>query len=171
MDLLEIYVEDHLALSLAGIKLARRCLKENRDTPLGPFLERLVTELEDDRAILEEAARALGAGASRVKELAASIGEWAGRLKPNGRVFGYSDLSRVWELEALMAGSESRRGLWKVLGTVRRSALDGFDFARLEERARGHRDQLDRQRVRAARGAFRPPARTSGTRAAAVPAR
>jgi hypothetical protein len=70
-----------------------------------------------------------------------------------------------------MAGSESRRGLWKVLGTVRRSALDGFDFARLEERARGHRDQLDRQRVRAARGAFRPPARTSGTRAAAVPAR
>jgi hypothetical protein len=152
MDLLSIYVEDHLALSTAGIRLARRCLAENPVGALARFLARFVAEVEEERAVLEDVARALGTRPSPVKETAAAVGEWLGRLKPNGRVLGYSELSRVWELEALMAGSESRRGLWKLLGKAARrdERLRAFDLAPLEERARGHRDELDRQRLRAA---------------------
>ncbi len=156
MELLAIYVQDHLALSLAGLRLARRCLAENRGTPLGALLGRLVSELEEDRATLKDVARAVGVRSSPLKEAAAALGELAGRLKPNGRIVGYSELSRVWELEALMAGTDARGGLWKVLGKLsRRSpALQAFDFDRLEERARGHRAELERERVRAAVAAF-----------------
>jgi hypothetical protein len=172
MQLLAIYVQDHLALSLAGIRLARRCLAENGGTPLGTFLARLVPELEDDREALKEVARAIGTGPSALKEAAAALGELVGRLKPNGRVVGYSDLSRVWELEALMAGSDARRGLWRLLARAARrtAALRGFDFARHEERARAHHEELERRRVRAAEEAFLPRARAA-RRAAPAPAR
>ena len=156
MDLLAIYVEDHLALSLGGVRLAKRALSENRGTPVGAFLARLVTELEEDRETLKTIAHALGGGRSTVKEAAVVIGEYAGRLKLNGRLFGYSELSRVWELEGLMAGTESRRGLWKVLVKAQRKdpRLTRFDFDRLEERARRHREELERWRVRSAEEAF-----------------
>lgn len=156
MDLLPIYVEDHLALSLAGVRLARRCLGENRGSALGRWLERLVPELEEDRAVLADVAKALGSGRSVVKETAAALGEWLGRLKPNGRLVGYSELSRLWELEALGAGTDSRHGLWKLLARAARRdpRLRAFDFERLEERARHQRAELERHRVRAADAAF-----------------
>ncbi len=156
MDLLPIYVEDHLALSLAGIRLARRCRDENRGSPLGRFLERLVPELEEDRLVLVAVARALGSERSLLKDAAAALGEWFGRLKPTGRIVGYSELSRLWELEALGAGTDSRHGLWKLLArTARRDPrLRSFDFERLEERAREQRAELERHRIRAADAAF-----------------
>lgn len=172
MDLLAIYLQDHLALALGGIRLARRCRDENRGTALGAALRRLVPELEEDRETLKRVAHALGAGPSAVKDLAAAAGELAGRLKPNGRLLGYSQLSRLWELEALMAGSDARRGLWTVLArrARRTPALRGFDFAALEARAAGHHDQLERLRVRAAEAAFAAPARRPRV-AAPAPAR
>jgi hypothetical protein len=172
MDLLGIYVQDHLALSHAGLRLARRCEGENRGTALGAYLGRLVPELEEDRRTLVDVARAIGSGPSPLKELAAVVGELAGRLKPNGRIVGYSELSRVWELEGLMAGTDARRGLWKLLGRVARrsAALRPFDFERLEERARAHHEELERERVRAAEAAFAPRRRGAAGRASA-PAR
>lgn len=169
MDLLAIYVEDHLALSLAGVRLARRCRAANPEGALGAFLERLVPELEEDRAVLRDVARALGGGSSALKETAAVLGELAGRLKLNGRLLRYSDLSRVWELEGLVAGTASRRGLWKLLGKAaqRDALLRGFDFERLEERARGHGEELERHRLRAGEVAFR---RASGRARRPAPA-
>jgi hypothetical protein len=174
MDLLPIYLQDHLALSLGGIRLARRCRDENVGTPLGAALRRLVPELEEDRETLRRVARALGGGPSTVKDVAAALGELAGRLKPNGRLLGYSELSRVWELEALMAGTDARRGLWAVLARLARRvpALRGLDLAALEERAGRHHAELERLRVRAAETAFAAVApRRAGRRAAAAPAR
>jgi hypothetical protein len=156
MEHLETYVQDHLALSLGGLRLARRCLGENQGTPLATFLARLVADLEEDRALLKEVASALRSGPSIVKEAVMVLGEWAGRFKPNGRIVGYSDLSRVWELEGLLAGTDSRRGLWKLLARSQKhdARLQGFDFERLEERARAHHEELERQRIRAADVAF-----------------
>jgi hypothetical protein len=170
MDLLPIYLQDHLALALGGIRLARRCRDENKGTPLGAALRGLVPELEEDRETLKRITHVLGAGPSTVKDAAAIAGELAGRLKPNGRLLGYSELSRLWELEALMAGSDARRALWSVLGKLsRRSApLRDFDFGALEERAARHHAELERLRVRAAEAAFGPAPRKA--RGAAAPA-
>jgi hypothetical protein len=161
VDLIAIYVEDHLALSLAGVRLARRCRAENAGTDLAAYLDRFIAEVEEDREVLKDVAGALGGARSTVKELLAAAGELAGRLKLNGRLLRYSDPSRLWELEALVAGSDSRRGLWKVLQRIGRKdpRLAGFTFEPLEERARAQREQLERFRVRAAESAFGPSAR------------
>ncbi|HSD22652.1 MAG TPA: hypothetical protein VLC54_21550, partial [Anaeromyxobacter sp.] len=86
MDLIALYVEDHLALSLGGLRLARRALAENRGTPYATLLEHLVPDLEEDRDTLKDLAAALGRSRSALKEAAVVLGEWAGRLKPNGRI-------------------------------------------------------------------------------------
>lgn len=173
MDLLPIYLQDHLALALGGIRLARRCRDENGGTPVGAALRRLVPELEEDRETLKRVARSIGAAPSTVKDVAAALGELAGRLKPNGRLLGYSELSRLWELEALMAGTDARRGLWTVLARLARKvpALRGFDFARLEERAAGHHAALEKLRVRAAETAFAGAGPRRGRVGAPAPAR
>ncbi|MGC4001297.1 MAG: hypothetical protein QM767_29110 [Anaeromyxobacter sp.] len=158
MDLIAIYVQDHLALSLGGLRLARRTQNENRGTPLATYLASIIPELEADRAVLKEVASALGGGRSLLKETALAAGELVGRLKPNGRLLGYSPLSRVWELEALVAGSEARAAAWRALdmARAREPRLSGFSFGPLEERARRHAADLDRHRLRAAEVAFTP---------------
>ncbi|WP_049768490.1 hypothetical protein [Anaeromyxobacter sp. Fw109-5] len=173
MDLIALYVEDHLALSLGGIRLARRSLGENRGTPFAAPLERLIPDLEEDRDVLKDLLRALGGSRSALKEAAVVLGEYAGRLKPNGRLLSYSPLSRVWELEGLLAGSESRRGMWNALARVQRQdrRLEGFDFAALEARARRHLDELERWRLRAAEEAFGLAPRRRSRAATPQPAR
>lgn len=173
MDLIALYVEDHLALSLGGIRLARRTLAENRGTPLAAWLERLLPDLEEDREVLKDLLPALGGSRSALKEAAVVLGEYAGRLKPNGRLLSYSPLSRVWELEGLLAGSESRRGLWNALARVQRKdrRLEGFDFAALEARARRHLEELERWRLRAAEQAFGLTSRRRSRAAVPQPAR
>jgi hypothetical protein len=171
MDLLAIYLQDHLALSLGGIRLARRCRRENGAPPLAPFLDRLLAELEDDRRVLREVAAAVGSGPSPLKEAGAVMGEWAGRLKLNGSFTRYSELSRVWELEALLAGSTARLALWRMLRRVARRTpeLQPFDLAPLEARARDQVNALERERERAADAAFAPRRMPRGR--AEVPAR
>jgi hypothetical protein len=173
VDLIAIYIEDHLALSLAGVRLARRCRRENPANELGRFLDGLIPDLEQDRAMLREVAGALRTGGSAAKQLAAAGGEWLGRFKPNGRLFGYSELSRLWELEALEAGSLSRECLWRALDRAGRKdpRLSTFEFAPLEERARQQREALEGFRLRAVEVALAPAPRAAvGARPAEHPA-
>jgi hypothetical protein len=152
---LNIYLNDHLAGSLAGCELAKRSVSSNRGTPFGDFLESLVSELESDRASLEEVMEMVDAPKDRVKPAAAWVAEKLGRLKLNGEILGYSPLSRVIELEGLRAGVEAKLCLWNSLNDLARS--DGrlvMDFDRLIERAEKQQSGLEEQRTEAARIAF-----------------
>jgi hypothetical protein len=93
-------------------------------------------------------------GQDRLKVGAGWLGEKAGRLKPNNRLFGYSPLSRVVELEGLTLGVEGKRGLWQVLRNLQDPRLAEFDFDALLERARAQRDGLEERRLAAALDAF-----------------
>jgi hypothetical protein len=86
----------------------------------------------------------------------ALIGERLARLKPNGRLTGYSDLSRVIEAESLMAGVVAKQRLWVSLErTVRaQPALNGYDFTALAARAERQLDQLRMFHEQAAEVAF-----------------
>jgi len=57
----------------------------------------------------------LDVGIDRAKQFVAWTAEKAGRLKLNGRLLGYSPLSRVEELEALRLGVTGKRMLWIAL--------------------------------------------------------
>ena len=147
--LLGIYLNDHLAGATLAVELARRTARANAGTALGVFLtESLVPEITEDRETLERLMDALGVKRSRSKVVAAWTAEKAGRLKLNGELRRYSPLSRLLELEGLAAGIELKRGLWLALADA--SSIEGFDFARLAERAGAQRSHLEEHRRAAA---------------------
>jgi hypothetical protein len=155
-DPLSIYLQDHHAGACFGLELARRAAGENRGTELGDFLTRLAKEIEDDREELEAIMSELGVGADRLKVVGAWTSEKLGRLKLNGRLLGYAPLSRVLELEGLLAGVEGKLALWRALrerppGGVR---VDEAQIERLERRAQRQLRELRTRHKRAARLAF-----------------
>lgn len=151
---LPIYLNDHLAGSVVGIELARRIRSSNEGTPLGAALAELCAEIEADQDTLREAMGRLGVSASRVKPAAAWLAERLGRLKLNGQLRGYSPLSRVLELEGLEAGVHAKLLLWRGLGRVYGTRLEGFDFEALAARAESQRERIEDQRLEAVTTAF-----------------
>jgi len=150
--LLKIYLNDHLAGSMAGLELAKRCCASNEGTPLGDFLKRLTEEIESDKTALEELMDTLDATKDPVKQLAAWAGEKLGRLKMNGQLTGYSDLSRLEELEGLSLGVTGKLALWRSLRNVadHDSRLATTDLDGLISRAQKQREELESHRLEAA---------------------
>ena len=139
---------------MVGVELARRGRRSNEGTPLGRYLAEVAKEIEEDRDSLKAVMERLDVGEDRVKMTVGWLGEKAGRLKPNNRLFGYSPLSRLIELEGLTLGVEGKRGLWQVMRDLQDPRLAEFDFDALLERARTQRDGLEERRLAAALDAF-----------------
>ena len=149
---LGIYLNDHLAGAVGGEELAKRCLSENRRSPLGAFLERLVQEISEDREALERLMSRLGVARDPWKTQAAWLLEKVGRLKLNGGIMSYSDLSRLEELESLSVGVEGKASMWRALQALSSDPrLKELDLAELEKRAQRQRDELEVHRLEAAR--------------------
>lgn len=136
--LMGIYLNDHRAGAEGAGALARRCAKSNAGNEVGRYLtETFLPELALDRARLEEVRAQTGVGDDPVKQLGARVGEFVGRAKPNGALRSYSPLSRVLELEMLIAGVTDKRRLWATLSTVSGGGDHRDEIARAE-------DQIDR---------------------------
>jgi hypothetical protein len=150
-DLLAIYLNDHLAGATLGVELARRLRASNQDDPeFGPVLAEVCTEIEVDRETLKAAMEQLAVGQSRLRPLAAVLGERLGRLKLNGQLWGYSPLSRLDELELLQIGVVGKRRLWRALEHTHASDLSGFDLGALAERATDQLRRLEALHLKAA---------------------
>jgi hypothetical protein len=152
--LLSTYLNDHLTGATFGVELSRRARGQNEGTPLGRFLAHLTEEIEEDRETLKRIMAAVDAGEDRIKSKVAWLAEKGGRLKPNNRLFGYSPLSRVIELEGLSLGVEGKRCLWEALREVADPRLATFDFDGLIDRAARQRAGLEEHRLAAASTAF-----------------
>lgn len=156
IDLLKIYLNDHLAGATAGVELARRTLRENRGNPVGQYYETFVPELEEDRATIEAILLALGQPQNLVKQGIGWAVEKLGRLKLNGRFVRYSPLSRMIELEGLCIGSEGRLSMWRSLRSLanKDARLGRFNFEALIARAEQQLRTLERLRQQASDEAF-----------------
>jgi hypothetical protein len=140
--LLAIYLNDHLAGATMGVELARRLQASNQGDPeFGPALAEVCAEIEGDRETLKAVMERLGVGQSKLKPLAAVLAERLGRLKLNGRLRGYSPLSRLDELEFLQIGVVGKRRLWRALERTHSGELRDFELDALANRAT---DQLRR---------------------------
>jgi hypothetical protein len=155
-DQLTIYLHDHLAGSTFGVELAQRAARQNKGEPYGAFLSDLAKEIAEDRATLDRVARRLGAGRDELKIALAWTSEKVGRLKLNGRVTGYAPLSRVIELEGLMAGVQGKLALWQALHEVAPDydELDATELNALIRRAERQLSGLGEQHLVAVRDAF-----------------
>ena len=150
-DLLAIYLNDHLAGATLGVELARRLRASNQDDPeFGPVLAEVCTEIEADRETLKAVMDQLAAGQSKLRPLAAVLGERLGRLKLNGQLWGYSPLSRLEELELLQIGVVGKRQLWRALEQTHTGDLSGFDLGALAERATDQLRRLEALHLKAA---------------------
>ncbi len=149
-----IYLNDHLAGSTGGLELVKRAARSNEGTPLGTFLERLRGQIEEDRESLIEAMDRLDVSRDRVKVTGGWLAEKAGRLKLNGKVLGYSPLSRLVELEGLHLGINGKLSLWQSLRQANAPELAELDLDRLIERAESQLAELEPFRRDAAAEAF-----------------
>jgi hypothetical protein len=149
--LLEIYLNDHLAAATGGRDLARRAAASNRGSDYGPFLQRLAEEIAEDRESLVAIMRALEVKIDPLKVLAGWGAEKVGRLKLNGRLLGYSPLSRLVELETLAAGVYAKLALWRSLQQLEPEGLAaaGGVLAELVARAERQLEELELHRRRA----------------------
>jgi hypothetical protein len=155
--LLAIYLNDHLAGATLGVELTKRSLRANRGNEFGSFLEAFLVEVEEDKRSLEALMAELGVRRSRFKRPTAVAAERIGRLKLNGRLTGYSPLSRVLELEGLTIGVAGKRSLWlnlRAAGVADR--VRQVDLDRLLERADAQLARVEAQRAAAARIALGP---------------
>jgi hypothetical protein len=154
--LLAIYLNDHLAAAISARELARRAAASNRDSDYGPFLTELADEIESDRQALLGIMRRLGVGVDRIKLVGGWSAEKLGRLKLNGRLLGYSPLSRLIELELLELGVHGKLALWRSLQRLGRDELASRDLglAALVSRAEHQLEQIEAHRLRAAADAL-----------------
>lgn len=152
--MLGTYLNDHLATSLAAGSLARRSAQENAGTRTGESLSQLANEIDHERAALRSIMAELGIGADPLKLGAGWAAEKLGRLKLNGRLLGYSPLSRLEEIELLLLGIEGKLLLWETLAEL--SVADELEpsLDELIRQARAQRRLLRRLRVQAVRAAF-----------------
>lgn len=171
MELLRIYLQDHLASATGAVELAKRAYGANRGSDFGPGLAVVQQHATEDRAALVDAMRRLGVSADRLKLGAAWAAEKAGRLKLNGRVRGYSPLSRVVELEGLAMLLGGQRRMWETLDRVLTgdARTVGFEAAQRAARLGEALDRLAELHRRAVALAFPSPAAASARAPASSP--
>ena len=74
-----------------------------------------------------------------------------GRMKLNGRLIRYSDLSRVYEIESLISLIGLKKSLWRALHENYAEALRSADLEELIAKATRQLDELEPHRLAAAR--------------------
>jgi len=122
---LTIYLEDHLALIVGELELIERIRKGNTPSELGTYLVELAGAVNHQKLAVEEMLLRLGTSNSlsgQLKQGTAWLAEKLGRLKLNDSLSNYSDLSRVIELESLMATIAARIALWTTLDALSESS-------------------------------------------------
>lgn len=140
---LQIYLNDHRAGAAAGLAVGQRLAASNRGTELGTVVEVIVAEIEADARALDTIVEHFGLQPNPVKRTVALVAERLGRFKLNGQVTGYSPLSRLLEIEGLMAGIDLKRSLCASLrAVVAHERVGDIDLAELAERADSQRERL-----------------------------
>jgi hypothetical protein len=155
-DLLGIFLNDHLAGAVAGSHLAQRCARNNAGTRYAEPLRGIADAVAEDRRTLERLMPTLGVAGNPAKQVSALATERLSRLKLNGRLTGYSPLSRIVEFDGLSAGINGKRALWLALLHVadRYPALRPEELRRLIERADEQLETIEHLREPAAVEAF-----------------
>jgi hypothetical protein len=151
---LSIYLNDHLAITTGAHELLNRTLENNRDIELGKFVEALAIDAEQERNAIESLMTEQGIAHNPIKSAGAWFAERVGRLKLNGQITGYSDLSRLVEIEGIGLALESKRAFWDALNQVGFTEAGGLVTKSLARRAEQQIEELEKHRREAANNAL-----------------
>lgn len=155
--LIGIYLNDHLAFLTGAEQLALRTRSNNSGKPVAGYLGELVSEIRSDAHLVRLALTSVSHKESRVKVAMAKLGEKAGRLKLNGRLRGYSPLSRVVELQQLLILRKASESLWDTLTQLQEPlSIESGKLDKHIESARNSQMRLQEFLAKAVPAAFGP---------------
>jgi hypothetical protein len=154
---LGIYLNDHLAASVAALELIGRMEKAHAESPLGNWMASLRETLEQEQAVVCALIDSIGATESPVRKAVAWLGEKVARLKVGPGTDDASGLMLFEALEALSLGFWGRGALWRTLTHVGIQAPAGTeaDFPALARRAEQQLAAMDHLRLEASMTALR----------------
>lgn len=155
---LPVYLNDHLAGSVAALEMLDHILESHEGKPLGPFLKDLRNEIEADQNELKELLKRLDLDESAVRKAGAWMMEKLSRTKLQIGDSGETNLGLLQSMEGLALGIAGKRSLWRTLAAARGGSapFPGFDFARLEGRASDQIERVEGQCLEMARHIFGP---------------
>jgi hypothetical protein len=152
-EALSVYLNDHLAGSVAAVDMIEQAMDRNKATPLGAFLKQLLDGVRADQATLQRLMEQFGVEKSGVKQATSWAAEKFSRLKfmTTGRTS--EGLRNLLELEALLLGVLGKRSLWLSLKAASEAdpRLQQADLDTLIKRAEDQISGLEQRRDEAAR--------------------
>lgn len=151
---LSIYLNDHLAMMVGTEELVSRSLESNQGSELGQLLQAILMSTQQDRTALEALMDDQTIAQNRAKTSGAWLAERVGRLKLNGEIKGYSDLSRLVEIEGIDVALEGKGMFWDTLCRLGFREAGGKQTRSMADTAQQQLDQLEGHRMQAAEQAL-----------------
>jgi hypothetical protein len=150
-DAIGVYLNDHLAGSVAALEIMERVCGAQANSHLATELAELKQAVESDQEILRELIAAYGKSESTLAKTLGWMGEKVSRAKNSLNRGDEDDLMLFEALEILALGFHGRLALWNLLATLQGDLQDGHDFPVLAIRVREQIGRLERFRLHAGR--------------------
>jgi hypothetical protein len=151
---LHLYLNDHLAGSVAAIEMVDNLIEHHMEDRFGKFFRDLRNEIYADQEKLRDLIRKVGAEERAIRKAGAWLAEKFGRAK-----FGDTgdSVELLQAVEGLALGITGKRLLWRSLETISANfpELQGTDFGQLEKRAQDQFGRVEDLRIELTREAFR----------------
>ena len=156
MDLLGLYLSDHLTGATAGAERIERMAADFVDTPVFAALSELAAEIRGEHLYVRHLIGELGLRRRPVAEALSWVGERVGRLKSNGSLLKRSPMTLVLEAELMRSAVIGKLGMWQTLeGNAEALGLDAEQFRGFAQKAEHQREVLDTVHSYARSRAFR----------------
>lgn len=158
-ELLQTYLNDHLAGSVAALELIEHLTKKFPGSELEAFFADLYTQIKADQQVLRDLLEAFEKDESVIRKTGAWVAEKFARPKFGLEKHDVSGVGLLEALDGLVLGITGKQLLWRSLRAASETwpQLRGLNYAELERRATEQRDRVEEKRIAAAREAFRVP--------------
>lgn len=155
-DPLAIYLNDHLAGSVAALELFDSLIEHHEDRPLAQRLRALRRDIEEDQQTLRDILAQIDSEEHKVKQAAAWLTEKLSRGKLALAARSHPALALLEGLESLALGLQGKSALWHALAEVAThdARLAAYPYGALDARAVLQHAAVERERLEAARAAF-----------------
>jgi hypothetical protein len=149
-----VYINDHVAGSVAALELIEHLVSSYVGQPLESFFAELEREIKSDQTVLKQLLAAAEQKPSFFRSFTGWITEKFARakLKLAGQKLG--GLGLVQALEMLALGIRGKQLLWRALAASDWRPLQDVDLARLEQQAIEQQERVEEKRLVAVREAF-----------------
>lgn len=149
-----VYINDHIAGSVAALELIDHLIERYSGQPLGKFFVDLRHDIKADQEVLKQLLDSAEQKQSLFRKLAAWMTEKFARSKIKIAGEHAGELGLVQAFEMLALGIHGKQLLWRALAISNWRPLQDVDLARLEQRAIEQQERVEEKRLTAAREAF-----------------